>query len=273
LPSINIDSKHHLLDYHLFNIVKPKGSKSSSITPLPVANSATSEAPVNRMHYDYNGNSTEAKFTSTKLLRRGQLLHIDFSFWNLCSIRGFTSLLSAIAGKDRMLWNFPTVSKRIPLSILDYLFTMLDREGVTIENVRVDEDSALANNLEFSDFLIQHKISLQTTGGYASFLNGKVERHHRTIAQMVRSLLLNSGLPSDLWCYAAEAAADIYRYTLHSTLGKTPYEAWYGQKPSIDHLRVWGCYVYVHLPDPKKLEHQVTRGNFLGFTKSRLIIC
>jgi len=198
-------------------------------------------------------NPPKAKFTSTKLLCRGQLLHIDFSFWNLCSIRGFTSLLSVIDGKDRMLWNFPTTSKHVPLSILDYSFTMLDREGVTIENVRVDEDGALANNSEFSNFLINHKISLQTTGGYASFLNGKVERHHRTIAQMVCSLLLNSGLLSDLWCYAAEAAADIYRYTLHSTLGKTPYEAWYGRKP---HLRVWGCYVYVRLPDPKKLDHR-----------------
>ncbi len=66
-------------------------------------------------------------------------------FWNVCSIRGFTSLLSIIDGKDRMLWNSPTASKSIPLSILAYLFTMLEREGVIIESVRVDEDGALAN--------------------------------------------------------------------------------------------------------------------------------
>jgi len=36
-------------------------------------------------------------------------------------------------------------------------------------------------------------------------------------------------------------------------------------------LRVWGYYVYVHLPAPKKLDHRVTCGYFLGFTKSRLI--
>jgi len=89
---------------------------------------------------------------------------------------------------------------------------------------------------------------------------------------MVRSLFLNLGLPSTLWCYAAEAAADIYQYTYHSALQKTPYEAWYGLKPHIDNLHVWGCYVYVCLPDPKKLDHRVTRGHFLGFTKSHLII-
>ncbi len=89
---------------------------------------------------------------------------------------------------------------------------------------------------------------------------------------MVRSLFLNLGLPSTLWCYAAEAAADIYQYTYHLALQKTPYEAWYGLKPHIVNLCVWGCYVYVCLPDPKKLDHRVTRGHFLGFTKSHLII-
>jgi hypothetical protein len=51
-----------------------------------------------------------------------------------------------------------------------------------------------------------------------------------------------------------------------------PYEAWYGRKPDINNLRVWGCHVYVQIPQPKKLDHRVHWGYFLGFTKSRLII-
>jgi len=171
-----------------------------------------------------------------------------------------------------MLWNFPTASKHPPLQILDFLFAILNHEGILVQCIRVDEDGALANSSEFCDFLIQWKISLETTGGYASFLNGKIERHHRTIAQMVHAMLLNSGLPHTLWCYATEAAAEIYRCTYHSALKITPYEAWYGTKPHINHLRVWGCYVYVRNPDPKKLDNRVTRGHFLGFTKSRLIV-
>jgi hypothetical protein len=149
---------------------------------------------------------------------------------------------------------------------------LLQREGVSILSVRVDEDGALANSAEFTDFLLRKSINLETTGGYASFLNGKIERHHRTLANMVRAMILNANLSSSLWCYAAETAADVYRYTHHSALDKTPYEAWYGHKPHINNLRVWGCYVYVRVPDPKKLDNRVIRGNFLGFTKSRLII-
>ncbi len=37
------------------------------------------------------------KETSYKPTTRGELLHLDFSFWNVVSLRGFTSLLSIIA--------------------------------------------------------------------------------------------------------------------------------------------------------------------------------
>jgi hypothetical protein len=103
-----------------------------------------------------------------------------------------------------MLWNFPTASKRPPLSIITYFFSLLAKENIIVKTIRVDEDGALANSSEFTDLLIAHNINMETTGGFASFLNGKIERPHRTIAQVVRAMLLNSGLPSTLWCYAAK---------------------------------------------------------------------
>jgi len=84
-------------------------------------------------------------------------------------------LLSVIDGKDRMLWNFPTASKRAPISVLEFFFTMLECDGVTIQGIHVDKDDTLANSSEFCDFLLECKMPLETTGGYASFLNGKIE--------------------------------------------------------------------------------------------------
>jgi hypothetical protein len=87
---------------------------------------------------------------------------------------------------------------------------------------------------------------------------------------MTRALYFNAGHSPDKWCFAAETAADIYRLTLHSALGISPYEAWYGTKPSIHHLRV--CTIYVHVPKPTKSESRVHKGYFMGFTKSRSLI-
>jgi hypothetical protein len=152
------------------------------------------------------------------------------------------------------------------------LFTTLERKNITIQGVSVDEDGALANSSELCDFLLHCHIALQSTGGYASFLNGKIECPHRTIAPMVQAMLLNSGLPDTLLCYTTETATDIYQYTYHSAIKMTPYEAWYGTKPHINNLCVWGCYVHLHIPDPKKLDHRVTCGHFLGFTQSCSIV-
>jgi hypothetical protein len=309
--SLKNHTNHQLLDYHEFTVVIPKSTTIPKLSPIVSSATSESPLTRLLVHQQLGHNCDKvldtlchqqslldlpkypfpprkcsciisittktvhpprAKITSVNLTKRGQLLHIDFSFWNIVSIRGFTSLLSVIDGKDRMLWNSPTASKHAPLQVFDFLFAILAHDGIMVQCIRVDEDGTLANSSEFCNFILQRKISLETTGGYASFLNGKIERHHRTIAQMVRSMLLNSGLPNSLWCFAAEAAADMYRYTYHSALQMSPYKAWYGTKPHINNLRVWGCYVYVRVLDPKKLDHRVTCGHFLGFTKSRLIV-
>jgi hypothetical protein len=89
---------------------------------------------------------------------------------------------------------------------------------------------------------------------------------------MVHALYFNAGHSPDKWCYAAETTADIYRFTLHSALDMSPYEAWYNVKPRIDDLCVWGCTVYVRNDSTKKSESRVYRGYFMGFTKSWLLI-
>lgn len=69
-----------------------------------------------------------------------------------------------------------------------------------------------------------------------------------------------------------EAAPDVYHMTAHSALHKSPYQAWYGIKPSIYDLWVWGCIDYIKNPHPKKSEDHSTHGYFMGFTKSRVLI-
>eukprot|EP01018_Ginkgo_biloba_P037661 Gb_24335 [translate_table: standard] len=53
-----------------------------------------------------------------------------------------------------------------------------------------------------------------------------------------------------------------------STLGdKTPHEVWCGKKPSLRHLRVFGCEAYVHVPKEKrtKLDYKAQKCIFVGY--------
>ena len=48
---------------------------------------------------------------------------------------------------------------------------------------------------------------------------------------------------------------------------KTPQEVWTGKKPSLSHLRVFGCDAYVHVPKEKrtKLESKSEKCIFIGY--------
>ena len=48
----------------------------------------------------------------------------------------------------------------------------------------------------------------------------------------------------------------------------TPFEAWHQKKPSLEHVRVFACVSYTHVPDVKrsKLDHKSQIGIFLGYS-------
>ena len=48
---------------------------------------------------------------------------------------------------------------------------------------------------------------------------------------------------------------------------KTPQEVWIGKKPSLTHLKVFGCEAYVHVPKEKKskLDKKVEKCIFIGY--------
>ena len=86
----------------------------------------------------------------------------------------------------------------------------------------------------------------------------------------VRSSLYHSQLSMSFW---AEAVVYIV-YTLNRTCSrvhgdKTPFELYTGIKPSLSHMRPFGCPVYVYIPAPlrKKLDAKSRRGIFLGYSE------
>ena len=54
----------------------------------------------------------------TSNFQLGEIIHMGFEFYNVNSIRGFTSMLKVVYEKTRTLWISPTASKRAPVSII-----------------------------------------------------------------------------------------------------------------------------------------------------------
>ena len=58
--------------------------------------------------------------------------------------------------------------------------------------------------------------------------------------------------------------------TPHRVLeSKTPEQVFYGKKPEVSHLRIFGCPVYIHITKEKKtnLDHSGRKGIFVGYSE------
>ena len=86
-------------------------------------------------------------------------------------------------------------------------------------------------------------IMVQAIAPYAHSQNGKVEHYIRTLEDGLQTLLADSGLPNTFWGDAVLTVQYLRNRLPTSTLpaNVTPFEAFYGKKPDLSHLRVWGC--------------------------------
>ena len=90
----------------------------------------------------------------------------------------------------------------------------------------------------------------------------------RTLMEKARSMLSGTGLGQEFWAEAVETICYLVNRSPSSALeDKTPHEVWTGKKPSLSHLRVFGCNVYVHVPKDKrsKLDNKYEKCIFIGY--------
>ncbi|MCW4346512.1 MAG: reverse transcriptase domain-containing protein [Candidatus Thiodiazotropha endolucinida] len=118
----------------------------------------------------------------------------------------------------------------------------------------------------FKTLLRNNHIRHETSAPYSPHQNGTAERHWRTVFEMGRCLLIQSGLRKELWPYAVMCATYIRNRCYSKHLKLTPFHALTGKKPNLSNMRVFGseCYVYC-THDKKKLDPRSIKGIFVGY--------
>jgi len=118
----------------------------------------------------------------------------------------------------------------------------------------------------FAKFLQEHGIVAQYTMPGSPDQNGVAKRKNRTLLDMVRSMLSSSKLPKSLWVKALKTIVYILNRVPIKVIPKTPFELLKGWKPSLQHMRVWGCpsEVRIYNPQEKKLDPRTISEYFIG---------
>lgn len=120
-------------------------------------------------------------------------------------------------------------------------------------------------------FYKEEGIVPQFTVPYSPQQNGKAERKNRYLVEMTRCLLLDSGLDKSFWAEAMKTANYIQNRVPTSTHGRTPYELWFGERPDLSNMHVFGSRAWVQIPKVKrtKLESTSTCMRFIGYASQQ----
>ena len=88
------------------------------------------------------------------------------------------------------------------------------------------------------------------------------------IVGTARSILYARGVPGHFWGEAVHTAMYLLNRAPTAALyGKTPYQAWYGKKPPVHFLKVFGCIAYIKRlrPHLTKLDDRGQKVVFIGY--------
>ena len=77
-------------------------------------------------------------------------------------------------------------------------------------------------------------------------------------------------LPLSFWGYALETATFMLNRAPSKSVETTPYELWFGKKPKLPFLKVWGYDAYVKKLQPDMLEPKSEKCIFIRYPKETI---
>lgn len=165
--------------------------------------------------------------------------------------------------------NFLKVKSEAASCVENYIEWIERQTGNKVKFLRSDCGGEFSGKA-FKSFLAKKGITLQQTVPHCPQSRGRIEREIRTIKDQARCNL-NSipGVPRKLWAEAVAAAVYI-RNRLCDTQSSsmTSYEAIFGKRPQLGHVRMFGCDCYAHLPTATGWDPRAKKVMLCGYDPS-----
>lgn len=137
-----------------------------------------------------------------------------------------------------------------------------------IKTLRLENGGEYAYK-ELITFCKEERIKREIIVPYNPGQNGVVERKNRIIEECIRAMLHDQDLPKFLW--GEVTVVYLQNQSPRKILNNmTLEEAFTGNKPSVDHLQIFGCPIYIRIPKDKrnKLDPTSMKGIFVGYSAS-----
>ncbi|GFV58135.1 retrovirus-related Pol polyprotein from transposon TNT 1-94 [Trichonephila clavipes] len=254
---------------HVNNDYLVKTSKNDSVKGLPrlTDNGKTHCIPCKL------AKSKRVSFKKTGAVRSKrplELLHMD-----LCgpmpteSQGGNKYFLSIIDDYSRKVTVFPIRNK----SDVFHTFIRFQKRAerfLSKKVIAVRTDGGLEFcNKDMNNFLTELGIKHEVTNSYTPEMNGVAERFNLTALDGIKTLLKSSEVPHKFWGEALLCFTYAWNRICHKDSNKMPFEKYSGRKPSVLHLKPFGCLAYAGVPKQirKKFDMRAKMGIMMGYAQ------
>ncbi|GFX98590.1 retrovirus-related Pol polyprotein from transposon TNT 1-94 [Trichonephila clavipes] len=124
-------------------------------------------------------------------------------------------------------------------------------------------------NKDMDNFLTELGIKHEVTNSYTPEMNGVAERFNLTALDGIKTLLKSSEVPHKFWGEALFCFTYAWNRICHKDSNKTPFEKYSGRKPSVLHLKPFGCLAYAGVPKQirKKFNMRAKMGIMMGYAQ------
>ena len=187
------------------------------------------------------------------------------------SIGGSKYILSFIDDFSRKTWVYFLHEKSQVFEKFKSFKSFVEKQsGLSLKVLRSDNGGEYTSQ-QFESFLKEHGIRHQKSTRYTLQQNGVAERKNKAFKELVRSMLKFKSLTDRFWAEVVACAIYVLnRATTRSLQRITPQQAWNGYKPTVAHLRVFGCLAYSRIPavNRGKLDDRSEKCIFIGYSET-----
>ena len=140
-----------------------------------------------------------------------------------------------------------------------------------VKKLRCDNGKEYLNRVMY-DFVKSKGIELLPCPPYVHELNGVAERYNRSAMDIGRCLMREAKIHRRYWPEIMKTVAYLKNRTIaNAAENKTPYEIFFGKKPNVNHLKIYGSRVFVRVPEvlrKSKWDDKARLGAVVGYVEN-----
>lgn len=209
----------------------------------------------------------------TKTTEILELIHTDLNGpHNTSGYGGEKYFLTFIDDYSKCTRIFCIKSKaEVASCFMEFVNLVENKFNKKVKKIRCDNGKEYLNK-DIYNFIRQKGIELLPCPPYVHELNGVAERYNRSAMDIGRCLMREAKIHRRYWPEAIKTAAYLKNRTIANTVeNKTPYEIFFGVKPNVEHLKIYGSRVFVRVPEvlrKTKWDDKAQVGILVGYNEN-----